>query len=53
MNQERALIWAITIIFTVSLIIGLWVTYPDDYDIQACMEATNYSAERCEFELTK
>lgn len=30
-----------------------WLTQPTQADIEACMQATNYTAERCEWEMTR
>lgn len=40
------------------ILIGLWVmafitTAPDAADIQVCVDTTNYTAERCQFEMTR
>lgn len=34
-------------------IAGLWLTAPSDADVQSCVKASNYTAERCLFELTR
>lgn len=42
------------VLLALGLFIGaLWLTAPSEADIQRCAKVSNYSLERCRFELTR
>jgi len=52
MNEQKTISIAAFAVMTL-FFLGAWLTAPTEEDVQKCTKATNYTAERCEWEMTR
>lgn len=52
-NQDNFVALVLVCLAFAAFFLAAWATAPTEDDIKRCTEVSNYSYERCEFELTR